>query len=201
MISFLIVINMSKNYNLYLLAVLVVTIIVITVYTSKRINNSMDDAIKACVQKLVDATNFNIGYKCCQQVSFSLLDMAWHSITEPFDQNFEAFEKEAWAPSVVLPEVPNTLLSTSFGHVFSGGDYAAGYYGYKWAEVLEADAFAAFKEAGIFSKAVATSFYDNILSKGDIDDPNRLYIRFRCQQPTIEALLQRNGLARNKIKR
>ena len=153
------------------------------------------------VQKLVDATNFNIGYKCCQQVSFSLLDMAWHSITEPFDQNFEAFEKEAWAPSVVLPEVPNTLLSTSFGHVFSGGDYAAGYYGYKWAEVLEADAFAAFKEAGIFSKAVATSFYDNILSKGDIDDPNRLYIRFRCQQPTIEALLQRNGLARNKIKR
>lgn len=153
------------------------------------------------VQKLVDATNFNIGYRCCRQVSLSLLDMAWHTITEPFDEDFEEFERKACAPAVVLPDVPNTLLSTSFGHIFSGEDYAAGYYGYKWAEVLEADAFAAFEEAGIFSKAVATSFYDNILSKGDTDDPNRLYIRFRCQQPTIEALLQRNGLASHLMKR
>ncbi|MDL2305342.1 M3 family metallopeptidase [Bacteroides sp. OttesenSCG-928-D19] len=153
------------------------------------------------VNKLIDATNFNIGNECCRQVSFSLLDMAWHTITEPFDGDFEAFEKEAWAPAIVLPEVPNTLLSTSFGHIFTDDEYAAGYYGYSWAEVLEADAFAAFKEAGIFSKAVATSFLDNVLSKGDTDDPNRLYIRFRCQLPTIDALLQRNGIASGKIKK
>lgn len=153
------------------------------------------------VKKLADVSNFNIGNECCRQVSFSLLDMAWHTITEPFDGDFEAFEKEAWAPAIVLPEVSNTLLTTSFGHIFTDDEYAAGYYGYKWAEVLEADAFAAFKEAGIFSKAVATSFLDNILSKGDTDDPNRLYIRFRCQQPTIDALLQRNGISSGKIKK
>ena len=151
------------------------------------------------VKKLIDATNFNIGYKCCQQVSLALLDMAWHSITEPFDGDFEEFEKFAWEPAAVLPEVPNTLITTSFHHIFSDNEYAAGYYGYKWAEVLDADAFAAFKEAGIFSKAVATSFMENILSKGDTDDPNRLYIRFRCQQPTIDALLQRNGIKSSKI--
>ncbi|MDR2915307.1 MAG: M3 family metallopeptidase [Tannerella sp.] len=153
------------------------------------------------VKKLVDATNFNIGNKCCRQLSFSLLDIAWHTITVPFDGNFEEFEKTAWESAMTLPEVPNTLMTTSFGHIFTDNEYAAGYYGYKWAEVLEADAFAAFKEAGIFSKAVATSFLDNVLSKGDTDDPNRLYIRFRCQQPTITALLQRNGIAYNKIKK
>ncbi|MDR0573050.1 MAG: M3 family metallopeptidase [Tannerella sp.] len=153
------------------------------------------------VKNLVDATNFNIGNKCCLQLSFSLLDMAWHTLTAPFDGDFEEFEKAAWESTVVLPDVPNTLMTTSFGHIFTDNEYAAGYYGYKWAEVLEADAFAAFKEAGIFSKAVATSFLDNILSKGDTDDPNRLYIRFRCQQPTITALLQRNGIAYNQIKK
>ena len=151
------------------------------------------------VKKLIDATNFNIGYECCRQVSLSLLDMAWHTITEPFDGDFEEFEKKSWEPGVVLPEVPNTLLTTSFHHIFTDNEYAAGYYGYQWAEVLEADAFAAFKEAGIFSKAVATSFMESILSKGDTDDPNRLYIRFRYKQPTIDALLQRNGVASSKI--
>ena len=151
------------------------------------------------VKKLIDATNFNIGYECCKQVSFSLLDMAWHTITEPFGGNFEEFEKKSWEPAVILPEVNNTLLTTSFYHIFTDNEYAAGYYGYQWAEVLDADAFAAFKEAGIFSKAVATSFMESILSKGDTDDPNRLYIRFRYQQPTIEALLQRNGILSNKI--
>jgi len=151
------------------------------------------------VKKLVEATNFNIGYECCQQVSMGLLDLEWHSITEPFNGDFEEFEKNAWEPAVVMPDVHNTLASASFYHIFSDNEYAAGYYGYKWAEVLEADAFAAFKEAGIFSKAVATSFMENILCKGDTDDPNRLYIRFRCQQPTIDALLQRNGIKSNKI--
>ena len=153
------------------------------------------------VKKLIDATNFNIGYECCLQVSLGLLDMAWHTITMPFDSDFEEFEKNAWEPAAVLPNVSNTLMTTSFGHIFTDNEYAAGYYGYKWAEVLDADAFGAFKEAGIFSKAVATSFMDNILSKGGTDDPNRLYIRFRCQQPTIDALLQRNGIKSGKIKK
>jgi peptidyl-dipeptidase Dcp len=153
------------------------------------------------IKKLVDATNFNIGYKCCRQVGFSLLDLAWHTLKRPFDDDFEEFEKSAWNPSVVLPEVPNTLVSASFGHIFADNEYAAGYYGYQWAEVLEADAFAAFKEAGIFSRSVATSFSDFILSKGDTDDPNRLYLRFRCQQPTIDALLRRNGISVNTIRR
>jgi len=153
------------------------------------------------IKKLVDATNFNIGYKCCRQVSFILLDMAWHTLRNPFEGSIEDFEKKAWVPAVILPEVSNTLMSTSFSHIFSDNEYAAGYYGYKWAEVLEADAFATFKEAGIFSKAVATSFLDHILSKGDTDDPNRLYIRFRCQQPTIDALLSRNGISTGLIKK
>ena len=151
------------------------------------------------VKKLIAAANFNIGYEFCNQMSLSLLDMEWHSITEPFNGDFEEFEKISRESAVVLPEVPNTLMTTSFGHVFTENDYAAGYYGYQWAEVLDADAFAAFKEAGIFSKAVATSFMENILSKGDTDDPNRLYIRFRCQQPTIDALLLRNGIKSNKV--
>ena len=151
------------------------------------------------VKKLIDATNFNIGHECCKQISYSLLDLAWHTITEPFDGEFEEFEKKSWEPTVVLPEVPNTLLTTSFYHIFTESEYAAGYYGYQWAEVLEADAFSAFKEEGIFSKAVATSFMESILSKGDTDDPNRLYIRFRYQQPTIDALLQRNGILSSKI--
>ena len=153
------------------------------------------------IKKLIDATNFNIGYKCCRQVGFSLLDLAWHTIRRPFEGDMEEFEKTSWKPSVVIPEVPNTLLSASFSHIFADKEYAAGYYGYLWAEVLEADAFAAFKEAGIFSRAVAATFQDFILSKGDTDDPNRLYLRFRCQQPTIDALLQRNGIAVNTIRK
>jgi len=153
------------------------------------------------VRKIVDATNFNVGYKCCRQVGFSLLDLAWHTIRRPFDGDFEEFEKSAWEPSVVLPEVPDILVSASFGHIFADDEYAAGYYGYQWAEVLEADAFDAFKEAGIFSRAVAATFSEFILSKGNTDDPNRLYLRFRCQQPSIHALLQRNGISVNTIKR
>jgi peptidyl-dipeptidase Dcp len=93
------------------------------------------------------------------------------------------------------------LLSASFGHIFADDEYAAGYYGYKWAEVLEADAFDPFKETGIFSRAVAANFSEFILSKGNTDDPNRLYLRFRCQQPTIQALLQRNGISVNTIRK
>ncbi len=145
------------------------------------------------IQKLIDASNFNAGYFCCRQLSFGLLDMAWHTITTPFEGDVVAFEKQAWRQAQILPDIPGTLMSTSFGHIFSGG-YSAGYYGYKWAEVLDADAFAAFKAAGIFNKEVAKSFRDNILSKGGTEDPAVLYKRFRGQEPTIDALLIRNGI-------
>ena len=145
------------------------------------------------VQKLIDASNYNTGYLCCRQVSFGLLDMAWHTITEPFTGDVIAFEKEAWKKAVIVPDIPGTCMSTNFGHLFAGG-YAAGYYGYKWAEVLDADAFSLFKEKGIFNKEVAKSFHDNILTKGGTEDPDVLYKRFRGQEPTIDALLKRNGI-------
>lgn len=145
------------------------------------------------IRNLLDAANFNTGYLCCRQLSFGLLDMAWHTLTTPFEGDVIQFEKQAWAPAMILPEVEGALMSSNFSHLFSGG-YAAGYYGYKWAEVLDADAFAAFKERGIFNKEVARSFRDNILSKGDAEDPAILYKRFRGQEPTIDALLRRNGI-------
>ena len=145
------------------------------------------------VQKIIDASNFNCGYACCRQLSFGMLDMAWHTLEQPFDGDVMAFEKKAWAPTVTVPDVPGALMSSSFGHIFAGG-YAAGYYGYKWAEVLDADAFSVFKKAGIFNKDVAKSFYDNILTKGGVEDPSVLYKRFRGQEPTIDALLIRNGI-------
>ena len=145
------------------------------------------------VNNLINAANFNTGYLCCRQLSFGLLDMAWHTLTEPFAGDVIDFEKKAWAPTVIVPDVPGTLMSSSFGHIFSGG-YAAGYYGYKWAEVLDADAFAKFKTDGIFNKETAKSFRDNILSKGGTEDPSVLYKRFRHQEPSIDALLIRNGI-------
>lgn len=145
------------------------------------------------VRKLVDAANFNTGYLCCRQVSFGLLDMAWHTLTEPFDGDPATFEKEAWKPAMILPEIPGTLMSSNFSHIFSGG-YAAGYYGYKWAEVLDADAFSVFKKTGIFNKETARAFRKEILSKGGTEDPAVLYKRFRGQEPTTEALLIRNGI-------
>ncbi|EKC55421.1 Oligopeptidase A, partial [human gut metagenome] len=105
----------------------------------------------------------------------------------------ELFEREAMAPTQVLPVVEGTAMSPAFGHIFAGG-YAAGYYGYKWAEVLEADAFSLFKEKGIFNREVATSFRDNILSKGGTEDPMELYVRFRGHKPEPEALLRKLGL-------
>ncbi|MCD7914027.1 MAG: M3 family metallopeptidase [Tannerellaceae bacterium] len=145
------------------------------------------------VQKLVNAANFNTGYLCCRQLSFGMLDMAWHTLSTPFEGKVMDFEKEAWAPTIILPEVEGTLMSSSFSHIFAGG-YAAGYYGYKWAEVLDADAFAAFKEAGIFNQEVARSFRENILSKGGTEDPDVLYKKFRGKEPSIDALLIRNGI-------
>jgi peptidyl-dipeptidase Dcp len=145
------------------------------------------------VQKIIDSKNFITGYLFLRQLSFGMLDMKWHTLTEPFNGDVIEFEEEAMAPAQILPKVAGTGMSTSFSHIFSGG-YAAGYYSYKWAEVLDADAFALFREQGIFNKNVAKSFRDNILTKGGTEHPMDLYVRFRGKEPTIQALLERSGL-------
>jgi len=145
------------------------------------------------IQRLVDAANFNAAYACLRQVSFGLLDMAWYTRNQPFDGDVKAYEQQAWARAQILPVVEEACMSTQFSHIFAGG-YSAGYYSYKWAEVLDADAFSLFKEKGIFNPEVAQSFRDNILSKGGTVPPMELYKRFRGQEPTIDALLIRTGI-------
>ena len=145
------------------------------------------------VQRIKDSANFNAAYACLRQVSFGLLDMAWYTRTTPFEGDVKAYEKQAWAPAQVLPDVPEACMSVQFSHIFAGG-YSAGYYSYKWAEVLDADAFSLFQEKGIFNTNVAASFRENILSKGGTEPPMELYKRFRGQEPTIDALLTRNGI-------
>ncbi|MDL2305917.1 M3 family metallopeptidase [Bacteroides sp. OttesenSCG-928-D19] len=145
------------------------------------------------IQRISDASNFNVAYACLRQLSFGLLDMAWYTLEKPFDGDVKAFEKKAWAKAQILPVIDNTCMSTQFSHIFAGG-YSAGYYSYKWAEVLDADAFLLFKEQGIFNPKAAQSFRDNILSKGGTEHPMVLYKRFRGQEPTIDALLKRNGI-------
>lgn len=145
------------------------------------------------VQRIVDSSNFNAAYACMRQVSFGLLDMAWHTLETPFDGDVKAYEHQAWEAAQVLPQIAETAMSTHFGHIFAGG-YSAYYYSYKWAEVLDADAFSLFKEKGIFNPEVAASFRENVLSKGGTEHPMTLYKRFRGQEPTIDALLIRNGI-------
>lgn len=149
------------------------------------------------IQRIVDASNFNVGYMCLRQVSFGLLDMSWYTIDKPFTGDVENFEREAWAKAQVLPVIDGTCMSTQFGHIFAGG-YAAGYYSYKWAEVLDADAFSLFKEKGIFNQEVAQAFRDHILSQGGTKHPMELYKSFRGQEPSINALLIRNGISNEK---
>lgn len=145
------------------------------------------------VQRIVDSRNFNAAYACLRQVSFGLLDMAWYTRTTTFEVNVMAYEKQAWARAQILPSVEGTCMSTQFSHIFAGG-YSAGYYSYKWAEVLDADAFSLFKKQGIFDQKTAFSFRENILSQGGTEHPMTLYKRFRGQEPTIDALLIRNGI-------
>lgn len=145
------------------------------------------------VSRIVDASNFNVAYACLRQVSFGLLDMAWYSRDTEFTGDVKQYEKEAWKKAQVLPQVEEACMSVQFSHIMDGG-YSAGYYSYKWAEVLDADAFSMFKEKGIFSSEVAESFRENILSKGGTEHPMTLYKRFRGQEPTIDALLKRNGI-------
>ena len=147
------------------------------------------------VQKLVDASNYNVGYGTLRQLSFGYLDMAWHTLNEIEDFNIRKFEQEAMMPVQLLPIVPEASMSTAFSHIFAGG-YAAGYYSYKWAEVLDADAFAVFKKNGIFNKETAQSFRENILEKGNTADPMKLYINFKGDEPTVDALLERTGVTK-----
>ena len=146
------------------------------------------------IQRMERAKHFLVGYAACRQLSFGYLDMAWHTITEPLSEGLDtkAFEEEAWQRATLLAPSPAPCqMSTSFGHIFSGG-YAAGYYGYKWAEVLDADAFAAFQEEGIFSRATAERFRREVLSQGDKRDAEQLYEAFRGKAPTVDALLRRD---------
>lgn len=145
------------------------------------------------VQTIIDSQNFLAGYTSMRQLSFGIIDMAWHSITQPYKGKLIDFENSVMAKSEVLPLVAGTAMSPAFSHIFAGG-YAAGYYSYKWAEVLDADAFSVFKTNGIFDQKTAQSFRDNILSKGGTEHPMELYKRFRGQEPTIDALLERSGL-------
>lgn len=145
------------------------------------------------IRRIVDASNFNVAYACLRQLSFGYLDMAWYTRTTPFEGDVRTYEKQAWAKTQILPNVEGTCMSVQFSHIMAGG-YAAGYYSYKWAEVLDADAFSLFKEKGIFNPDVANSFRTEVLSKGGTEHPMTLYKRFRGQEPGIEALLKRNGI-------
>ena len=145
------------------------------------------------VQKIKESATFQEGMQTLRQLSFGLLDMSWHGIDPTSITNVKQHETEAFKGTTLYPDTPETCMSTAFAHIFQGG-YSSGYYSYKWAEVLDADAFAYFKEKGIFNKEVATKFKDNVLSKGGTENPMVLYKRFRGAEPKVEALLERAGL-------
>lgn len=145
------------------------------------------------IRKIKDSENFNTGNFCLRQLSFGLLDMAWHTLEQPFTGDVMKMEYEAMEPARVLPLVSDAGMSPTFSHIFAGG-YAAGYYSYKWAEVLDADAYSVFAEKGIYDRATADSFAEHILQRGGTEHPMVLYKRFRGQEPAIDALLKRNGI-------
>ncbi len=151
------------------------------------------------IQRIVKSRNFNVAYACMRQVSFGLLDMAYYTKKDAFTDDIIPFEKKAWEKAMVTPQLPDTCMTVQFSHIMAGG-YAAGYYSYKWAEVLDADAFSVFKKHGIFDRKTARSFRENILSKGGTENPMVLYKRFKGGEPTIDALLKRNGIKTAKIR-
>lgn len=146
------------------------------------------------VQKVIDAKNYQAAYRHIRQVSFGLIDMAWYTVTAPVTEDVARFEQHAAEKTQLLPRVEGQCMSTAFGHIFAGG-YAAGYYGYKWAEVLDADAFSLFHEQGIFNREVASSFRHDLLEKGGSEDPMTLYVRFRGHEPDSQALFERMGIS------
>ena len=144
------------------------------------------------VEKIKESASFLEGMATLRQLSFGILDMTYHGKSQTID-DVKAFEKQAMEGTSLYPDVAENCMSTSFSHIFQGG-YSSGYYSYKWAEVLDADAFAYFQEKGIFNTEVATKFKDNVLSKGGTELPMELYKKFRGQKPKVEALLKRAGL-------
>lgn len=151
------------------------------------------------IGRIVKSRNFMAAYSCLRQVSFGLLDMAYYTKKEPFTEDIIPFEKKAWKKAMVTERLPDTCMTVQFSHIMAGG-YAAGYYSYKWAEVLDADAFSVFKKEGIFNPDTARRFRECILSKGGTEHPMTLYKRFKGSEPTITALLKRNGI-RDKRKK
>ncbi|MBF1599446.1 MAG: M3 family metallopeptidase [Prevotella sp.] len=145
------------------------------------------------IDKVIASRNYGAATACLRQVSFGLLDMAYYTQKEEFTEDIIPFEKKAWAPAIIDEQRMDTCMTVQFSHIMAGG-YAAGYYSYKWAEVLDADAFSVFKKEGIFNQATAQRFRDNILSRGGTEHPMTLYKRFRGQEPTIDALKERDGL-------
>ncbi|MEM8846539.1 MAG: M3 family metallopeptidase [Bacteroidota bacterium] len=145
------------------------------------------------IQKIKESATFQEGMATLRQLSFGFLDMAWHGKDPSQIANVKGYETKAFENTSLFPETPETCMSTAFAHIFQGG-YSSGYYSYKWAEVLDADAFAYFKEEGIFNKDVALKFKEHVLSKGGTENPMTLYKRFRGEEPKIEPLLERAGL-------
>jgi len=148
------------------------------------------------VEKIKESATFQEGMQTLRQLSFGLLDMSWHGSDPTGIKDVKAFEVEAFQGTQLYPDHAETCMSTSFSHIFQGG-YSSGYYSYKWAEVLDADAFAYFKEHGIFNSEIAEKFKTHVLSKGGTENPMELYKRFRGQEPKLEALLERAGLLKN----
>ena len=147
------------------------------------------------IDKIVSSRTFGAATACLRQVSFGLLDMAYYTQKDEFTDDIIPFEKKAWAPAIIDEQRMDTCMTVQFSHIMAGG-YAAGYYSYKWAEVLDADAFSVFKKEGIFNQATAQRFRDTILSRGGTEHPMTLYKRFRGQEPTIDALMKRDGISR-----
>ena len=145
------------------------------------------------VEQLKNLNRFMAGYLCVRQLSFGYLDMMWHTMPASEIDDILRLERSIFDTVEVLPVVPSACMSTAFGHLFSGG-YAAGYYGYKWAEMLEADAFALFKETGVMNKETAKRYLETILSKGGSVDAMEMFVNFRGREPRIDALLERDGL-------
>ena len=150
------------------------------------------------IQRVIDSRNFNVAGACLRQVSFGLLDMAYYTKRDEFTADIIPFEKEAWKDAIIGNQLPDTCMTVQFSHIMAGG-YSAGYYSYKWAEVLDADTFAVFKKEGIFNPDTAQRFRDCILSKGGTQHPMTLYKNFKGAEPSIDALLERNGIVRNKV--
>ena len=145
------------------------------------------------VDRIRESRNFLCGYSCCRQVSFCLLDMAYYTLTTPLAEDIRAFERNAWEKAMVLDTIEESCMSVRFGHIMAGG-YSAGYYSYKWAEVLDADAFSVFQKEGIFNNETAMRFRKEVLSRGCSEHPMTLYKNFRGGEPTIDALLRRNDI-------